>query len=333
MIKALLKKIVPRGLVLWSKDGLECWRRRRAPAPKGDPRFGLSKSQLYPLGDHFDACLEEGMSRTLAGLTISKTTPVASIGSCFAEEFARHMHEAGFNYVKAEADLFASSANWGRVYTVPCLRQIVEYSVDEGYPLRVEPSAKGWFDPLREYSTPYYPTREQAETAIRAHRAASRKAFSDAELLIVTLGQNEAWVERESQTVWARIPPKETIERQPRRFEPREFSLEENEQWLSRAFTALLGLNPRLRFLITVSPVPAAATFVDPDVITRSFANKCLLRTVAARVICRFPQARYFPSFEMTLAYNPRTFKADNRHVKNETVGRIFGLLRRVVVR
>lgn len=332
MIKAALKRVVPRSLVHWTKDRIEDLKRRGAHPIKGDPRFGLSESQVYPHGDSFDACLQAGMTRKLDGFKIAKETPIASIGSCFAEEFARHMHEDGFNYIKAEADLLAASANWGRVYTIPNFRQIVGYSVDEGYPLLVEPSKKGWFDPLREAGTNSYPTKEAAEAAIRKHRAASRKVFSEAKVLIVTLGQNEAWLDKSTGKIWARIPPKETIEKDRSRFEAKEFTLEENERWLEDAFLDLRALNPGVKILMTVSPVPAHATFVDPDVITRSFANKCLLRTVADRAARKLPDARYFPSFEMTLAYNPETFKSDNRHVKHETVGRIFGLLKRVVV-
>jgi len=36
------------------------------------------------------------------------------------------------------------------------------------------------------------------------HRAASRRAFAAARLLIITLGQNEAWVDRVSGLAWAR---------------------------------------------------------------------------------------------------------------------------------
>ena len=74
---------------------------------------------------------------------ISRETAVASIGSCFAEEFAFYMKRKNFNYLSVEDDKLSASANWGRVYTVPNLLQIVDYSIDSYYPVLVEKSRNG----------------------------------------------------------------------------------------------------------------------------------------------------------------------------------------------
>ena len=327
-----LKALIPPPLKKALKDLREDLKRRRPKPIRGDERFGLVAGQIYPDGCNFDGTLKTGMAEKLKGLTIGRDTPVASIGSCFAEEFAAHMREAGYNYVMTEPDLMAASANWGRVYTLPCLRQIAAYTADD-FPLAVEPSKKGWFDPLRDTATPHYPTREAAEAAIRGHRAASRKAIEQARVLTVTLGQNEAWRDKESGLVWARIPPKETAQAKPGRFEPVEFAFEQDLAELKEALRLFRTVNPALKFLLTVSPVAAHATFLDPDVVTRSFAGKCLLRAVAERAVRETPDCWYFPSFEIVLAYNPHAFNADNRHVKRATVDRIFGMLRELVVR
>src|SRR5215471_1286350 len=178
-------------------------RQRRHPTPHhGLDEFGLAGTQVYPEGTNFDDCLRAGMMNQLKGLVINKETPVASIGSCFADEFASHMRASGFNYVSAESEIFPASANWGRVYTIPCLHQIAKYSIDEGFAIPIERLADEWFDPLREPRAGLFPTREEAEAAIRIHRAASRRVFASARLLIITLGQNEAWVDRESGLAW-----------------------------------------------------------------------------------------------------------------------------------
>jgi hypothetical protein len=328
-----LKKLVPAAVKSRVKDAREDWMRAQKRPMMGDPRFGLEASQIYPYGRNFDASLRLGMSKKLAGLRVTRDTPVASIGSCFAEEFAAHMRAGGYNYVMAEPDAFASSANWGRVYTTACLRQIAAYTADSDYPVVVESSPKGWFDPLREYSTPYYETETAAREAVLSHRAASREAIRRARLLTVTLGQNEAWEDSRSGLAWARIPPKSTLEAEPGRFRPRDYSFEENRASVVAALADFRKVNAELDFLITVSPVAAHATFCDEDVVTRSFAAKCLLRAVADRVVRETLRCWYFPSFELALAYNPHSFNADNRHVKRATVARIFGLLRDCVVR
>lgn len=99
---------------------------------------------------------------------------------------------------------------------------------------------------------------------------------------------------------------------------------------LEQTLDILASHNQGIRFLITVSPVASAATFSDSDVVSRSFANKCLLRAVVEEVVRKRPTtAYYFPSFEMVLCHNPSSFMADNRHVKRRAVRRIFGVLER----
>jgi GSCFA family len=315
------------------RDRIQDWRRRRPEPHRPMERYGLSATQVYPQGTNFDDCLGAGSARGLDGLVIRSDTPVASLGSCFADEFASHMRAAGFNYVNAESGSFPASANWGRVYTIPCFRQIVTYSTGGDVPLAVEQAPEGWFDPLRDAAIGEFGSLAAAEGAIRAHREASATAFARARVLIVTLGQNEAWTDLRSGLVWARRPPPALLQAEPGRFAPRVFSFEEDVAWLADALRRLRQGNDPLDVMLTVSPVASFATFCGGDAVTQSMAGKCVLRAVAERMTQTLPRVWYFPSFEMALAYNPHTLQADNRHVKYATVDRIFALLHRTVVR
>lgn len=332
-VKNTIKAILPPRILhrLW--DLREELRRRQAKAHGGLEEYGLVASQIYPLGNRFDECLRAGIAPRLEGLVIRRETPVASIGSCFADDLAKHMHAIGFNYISAESHAFPSSANWGRVYTIAGFRQIVRYSTSDDVPIVAERSEEGWFDPLRERATGFFATSEFAEEGIRRHRAASRRAFADARVLILTLGQNEAWIDRRSGLVWARRPPSELLDADAERFEVRTFPFEDNIAWLKESLARLRELNPSLDVLLTVSPVGTYATFCDAEVVTQSFAAKCLLRAVAERARHEVPRVWYFPSFEMALAYNPHTLASDNRHVKFATIDRILRLLHQTVVR
>jgi hypothetical protein len=324
---------LPAGLRRGIRDRLQDWRRLRPEPHRGLDQYGLPAAQVYPEGINFDECLRAGCAARLEGLVIRADTPVASLGSCFADEYASHMRAAGFNYVTVESDVFPASANWGRVYTIPCFRQIVMYSIGEDIPLTVERGSAGWFDPLRDAAIGEFQCRETAERAIRAHRAASRIAFTRARVLIVTLGQNEAWTDRQSGLVWARRPPDALLQAEPARFVARPFSFEEDAEWLGDALRRLRELNEAVDVMLTVSPVASFATFCGADAVMQSMAGKCVLRAVAERMTQVLPRVWYFPAFEMALAYNPHTLNADNRHVKYATVDRIFTLLRRTIVR
>src|SRR5262249_9446795 len=161
--------------------------------------------------------------------------------------------------------------------------------------------------PLRERTIGHFPTYEQAQAEIRSHRAASRRAFTEARVLIITLGQNEAWMDHQSGFAWARRPPQTTLDADSGRFETRAFTLEEDSGWLEESLTRLRQLNNDLDVLLTVSPVASYATFCGSDAVTQSFAGKCVLRAVAERMTRIVPRVWYFPAFEMTLAYNPHT--------------------------
>jgi hypothetical protein len=305
---------------------VEDLKRMRPGAHRGLPEYRLGPTQVYPAAMNFDETLRAGITPQLRGLVLRRDTPVISLGSCFADEFAKHLIAKQFNYLITEPSVFPASADWGHVYTIPGFRQIVRYSTEDDFPMPVEHGPQGWFDPLREWRSGYFATAEDATAAIRRHRAASRRAFADAAVLVLTLGQNEAWFDARSGLLWARRPY------DPAGFEVRTFSFEENVAWLQEALAQLRELNPRLDVLLTVSPVGSVATFSDEEIITHSFAGKCLLRTVADRIRRTVPRVWYFPSFEMTLAYNPSTQMSNNRHVKYGTIDRIFRMLHDTLV-
>lgn len=189
----------------------------------------------------------------------------------------------------------------------------------------VEKAKGGWFDPLREHAIDFFGSKEAASAAILAHRKASREILERTEVFVITLGQNESWMDKTSDMSWARKPPHELLAAEPGRFTVSEPSYEENLKSMEHVISRLVSVNPEMKFILTVSPVAAGATFGDADVITQSFANKCLLRTVVQKIqTLHKDRVFYFPSFEIALAYNPYSFRSDNRHVKFKSVDRIF---------
>lgn len=325
-----LVDLVPRALRCRFKDAMENVR-RRLPGPQiGSPKHNLLPTQVYPVGTNFDSVLESATLKKFEGIGLSPTTPVASIGTCFAEEFAYFMTGRGYNYVRTEFATTTASANWGRVYTIPNLLQIVSYSTQPSYPVLLERTDLGWFDPLREQALSYSASEDAAREAVLAHRKASCDALAKCEVLIITVGQNEGWTDSTTGQVWATMPPRSILDARKKDFSVGEFSFERNVAALHEVVHIVQRTNPGVRILFTVSPVASYASFSDIDVISQSFANKCLLRAAVNDVVASQPgKIFYFPSFEMVLCYNPVNFRADNRHVKYATVDRIFSLLSR----
>ncbi len=218
MTKLTERKIRP-GFKGRLRDAREClWRF----FPRNVERSGQVRSWCnpgIPQGENFYPALELATLERFRTLEISAETLVASIGTCFAEEFAGFMKNAGGRYLLLEDNVFNASVNWGRVYTIPNLRQIIEYSVSDVSPVIVENEGR-FIDPTREKSIGYFQTRAEALEKITHHRTLSRQVFETAEVLVITLGQNEAWEDTETGMVWGSLPPSGLRTGQAERFRP-----------------------------------------------------------------------------------------------------------------
>jgi len=266
------------------------------------------------------------------GLTITRHTPIASIGSCFAREIRRKLLYFGFNYITEEAHHPAAvhaSAAWERTYNTFCLRQIFEYTFG-----RWSPELRWWIAPQSgKVQDPYrriilYDTVKEAEADFRRHRKHSRRALEKAEVLIVTLGLTEIWEDSRDQSVIC-LPSGPYVREggDMRRYRFRVSRYEENLANLERLHAIMARANPNCRIIVTVSPVHLWATFrQDLDVISASCNSKSTLRAAADEFTARHDNVFYFPSFEMATIYMPimgRSWLTDGRenyHVNKLTV-------------
>ncbi len=269
---------------------------------------------------------------TDTGLKITRTTPIASLGSCFAREIKRRLLQRGYNYVTEETHHPASihaSAAWERVYNTFCKRQIFEYTFEEW-----QPDLRWWIAPeSRKVQDPYrriilYDDLEAAEADFEQHRQHSRKALQDAEVLILTLGLTEIWQDREDGSVIS-LPSGPYVNEGGNmdRYAFRVSRYGENLANLERIHAIMEQHNPGCKLLVTVSPVNLWATFrKDLDVISASCNSKSTLRAVADEFVARHDNVFYFPAFEMATIYQPLsglthfTDGRENYHVNKPTV-------------
>lgn len=295
------------------------------------PKHHLSITQVYQMGSNFKLALEKATFNSFKDLSSNSDTLVASIGTCFAEEFSAFMKNNKGDlgkYLFVEDNVFNSSANWGRVYTIQNLLQIIKYSLTDKIPIYVVESSKGFLDPFREYSVGYYETSADPRQGIINHRKFSKEVFLKSKILVITLGQNEAWFDIDKNIYWGAAPDLELRKQFRDSYKPTETNFSQNVNDLELILDMLFEFNSDLKIIITVSPVAAGATFLSSDVITQSFAGKCIIRAVVHEVIKkRKGKVFYFPSFEMVLCDNPKSFRPDNRHVNRSKVDEIFSIL------
>lgn len=154
-----------------------------------------------------------------------------------------------------------------------------------------------------------------------------------ADLIVITLGLNEAWYDTESSSYLNSVPGVNIVNDD--RFELRIFGFNENKCFLLKIINLVRSINPFAKFIISVSPVPMLATFSGLDVVLANSEAKSILRAVAAEVVSQFPhEVSYFPSYELvTCADRDRAWMGDRRHITGEMVAhvadnfdRIYGL-------
>jgi hypothetical protein len=296
------------------------------------PGHRFEKWQVWP-GSFDNPPVDGNFPAPEAGrFTISPSTPIASMGSCFAREIKRRLIQRDYNYITQEtyhpASLHASAA-WERVYSTHCMRQIFEYTFEQWNPdLRwwLAPESKKIQDPYRRVVL--YENLREAEADFEQHRIHSRRALEKAEVLILTLGLTEIWQDTiDGAVICLPAGPyvKEGGDMSRYRFRVSRYG--ENLENLERIHEIMANRNPECKILITLSPVNLWATFrQDIDVISASCNSKATLRAAADEFTVRHENVFYFPAFEMATIYQPlsgQTYFSEGRqnfHVNKPAV-------------
>jgi hypothetical protein len=237
----------------------------------------------------------------------------ATAGSCFSQHFGRELARRGGRLVTTEVrhplvrpapndgyDLF--SARYGNIYTT---RQLCEL-IDQAFGLRepiFEFAQRGdgrWTDLLRPRTVGEGFTSFQEARADRLyHLNRVRAIFETATVFVFTLGLTECWENTEKGFVYPLCPGtvEGTFDANVHRF--RNLGYEECRDDLRNFCGRVRSVNPRLRVLLTVSPVMLVASYERRGALQSSIASKSILRAAADACCSELGSVDYFPSFEI----------------------------------
>lgn len=246
---------------------------------------------------------------------VRRTDRVATAGSCFAQHIARHLSQAGFNYFVPETmnpfitpgmardyNYGVFSARYGNVYTARQLVQLLKRAYGLFKPIDdIWPNGEGrFFDPYRPQIQPNGFASEREFHADRAqHFAAIRQIVEHSDILVFTLGLTEAWTNVEDGAVYPVCPGTAAGTFDPTRHKFVNFRMTQVLGDMREALDFIRDRNPRIRFIVTVSPVPLVATAEDRHVLVSTTHSKAILRTVAGELEAQFDDVAYFPSYEI----------------------------------
>jgi hypothetical protein len=308
----------------------------RYPSPqRGIKNQGLNELQIYPEGKNFYSTIKKSCFNEFKKTGISRGIKISSLGTCFAEEISKRLNSNRLivNYLSKEKNIYNFSANWGRIYTLPNLFQILKYSLTDDVKIEIEKDQGRFIDPYREHSVNAYNSANEARKFIKTHRKYSKEALKEAECIVITLGQNEAWYDKYKKIYRGSAPSIQLRKEFPNRFYVKELTYNQNKAFLISSINLLRKNNPALKIILTISPVPCFASFLSENIISQGFSGKAILRSVTHQVCKEMEDVIYFPSFEMVLCENRNSYLFDNRHIKQKRINKIFGLLKDVIDR
>ncbi len=296
---------------------------------QGIKKYNLREYQVYPEGKNLINSLFNYSNNVLKKIRFNKKKKVICIGTCFAEEIANYLSKNNKNYKIYEENSFKFSLNWGRVYTSSNLRQIINYSFKQKFKIYFKYGIRGYYDPLRDYACGTYETKKELIESINKHRNLSKKVLSNCDNIFITLGQTEYWYDKNEKFIWGTVPAFE--KNFPNKINKdiiyRDETLKDINNNINFVIEMLKKFNKKIKIIFTLSPVPSSATFLDENVILKSFDNKAKLKISLTEIIKKNSNVFYFPSFEMMMLDN-NNYLIDNRHVTPKKVKEIFNVFK-----
>lgn len=281
------------------------------------------------------------LAALFAGIPGLEKLSFATGGSCFAQHLGRAMKARGLGFMDYEpAPEFLSpelaqqhgygiySCRYGNIYTARQLRQLFDEAFGQRQPQDIiwKKGAR-FFDALRPgVEAAGFASAAEVATLRQAHLSQVKKLFSDLDLFVFTLGLTEAWVSDKDDTVYPLAPGVVAGDYNPERYGFKNFRYGEIYDDLAAFLSALRAVNGKAKLLLTVSPVPLAATASGEHVLVATTYSKSVLRAVAGDLAKDFPGVFYFPSYEIITGQPSRHafYGEDLRQVTPEGVATVM---------
>lgn len=274
--------------------------------------------------------------------TLRRSDKLATAGSCFAQHITRHMRRVGLEPFVVEAahsflqfgspEVLESygqfSARYGNVYTArQCLEMLRQAAGTMPVVNDLVEEDQRWFDLLRPgILSKGFGSREEALADRGYHLHCVRRMFETTDVFVLTLGLTECWQNVSLGYTYPVCPGTVRGSYQPAEHRFHNFSCTEVVADLEALINEARALNPALRFIFTVSPVPLVATQSGENVLVASSYSKAVLRAAVGEVVARHPCAQYFPSYE--IISQPASFgqylASDLREVTDRGVGHVM---------
>ncbi len=255
---------------------------------------------------------------------LPKDARFSTFGSCFAQHISRALVARGLGWVDAEpaprrtppeiARAFGYSifsARTGNIYNAEQLLWLARLAGGRTDPAAIEvwEGSRGrFYDSFRPAIEPDgFASRTEALLSRVSMLRAFRRSICDADVFVFTLGLTEGWANAETGQPYPMCPGTVAGRFDGGLHRFHNFGFAEIRAALDEAFALMRQINPYLRILMTVSPVPLTATASGQHVLLASTYSKAVLRAVAGEMAAGNATLDYFPSYEIIAGPSARS--------------------------
>ena len=245
---------------------------------------------------------------------LTAETRVATAGSCFAQHVGKSLRSAGLKVLDVEPSPIGTdstlakdfgyqtySARYGNIYTSAQLLQLLKEALG-----RFKPAEPVWalrdryVDSQRPSVEPTgLDTPEQVILHRKKHLNCVLEMMKSCDVFIFTFGLTEAWLEKETNTVFPLAPGTLAGTFDPDKHVFKNFRVHEVVASFNEFIQLARSLNPNIKFLITVSPIPLAATASGEHIEVATSKSKAVLRAACDELASEHEYVDYFPSYEI----------------------------------
>jgi hypothetical protein len=239
---------------------------------------------------------------------------VATFGSCFAQHIGKALRQRGFNWLITETAPEGSNvalqekynygiftARTGNIYTTSLLKQWTEWALGtKEIPNEVWEKNGRYYDPFRPRVEPQgFVSIEELKASQQQTLNAFRNSIEESDYFVFTLGLTESWFNSQYGYEYPMCPGVIAgfFDDNIHQFVNQQFTKVLAD--LAEAIRLMVKVNPKLKFILTVSPVPLTATKSGKHVAVATMASKSVLRAVADQLMTNRGNVDYFPSYEI----------------------------------
>ena len=247
---------------------------------------------------------------------ISRQDKVATAGSCFAQEIAHRLQASGFYYYLAEQPPLGMSAaeaerrnysmyscRYGNLYTTAQFLQLIDRAYGQFKPeldVWTRPEDGHFVDPFRPRIEPDgYATAEEMRADREKHLATVRHMIETMDVFVFTFGHTETWRHKKDGAILQLAPGVAGGDWDQNIYEFYNMSVSEVIRDFLAAVDRIRAVNPKVRIVLSVSPVGIIATYENRHVIESNSAVKAILRAAADEIKRSRPDIAYFPSYDL----------------------------------